>query len=140
MQEPNTSVQPSGAMSRERSDTPAPVTSIDRLSPLDRIKRLDEERAALAEAAKDEALARAREAVELLNALGLPYQLLLAHPRRMKKAGKREDGRTDPTRQHCPICNFLTDPPHDGRKHRTQGDDKRPFTDAELRELNLLRA
>lgn len=37
----------------------------------------------------------------------------------------------------CPICQFATDEPHDGRKHRSQGENKRPFTDEELSELGL---
>ena len=44
-------------------------------SPIQRIKELDEERAALFEQAKEEALRRATQAVEDLNALGLNYRL-----------------------------------------------------------------
>ena len=45
-------------------------------SPIQRIKELDKERAALFEQAKDEALRRATQAVEDLNALGLHYRLV----------------------------------------------------------------
>jgi hypothetical protein len=45
-------------------------------SPIERIKELDKERAALFERAKDEALHRANQAVEDLNALGLNYRLV----------------------------------------------------------------
>jgi hypothetical protein len=36
----------------------------------------------------------------------------------------------------CPICNFRTDPPHDGRSHRGQSK-KKPFTPEELEEKEL---
>lgn len=39
----------------------------------------------------------------------------------------------------CPVCKFATEPSHDGRKHRSQGDNKKPFTKAELDELSLTR-
>jgi hypothetical protein len=45
-------------------------------SPIERIKELDKERAALFERAKEEALRRANQAVEDLNALGLNYRLV----------------------------------------------------------------
>jgi hypothetical protein len=45
-------------------------------SPIQRIKELDQERAALFEQAKEEALRRANQAVEDLNALGLNYRLV----------------------------------------------------------------
>jgi hypothetical protein len=38
----------------------------------------------------------------------------------------------------CPICHFLTDPPHDGRSHRGQSK-KRPLTDEELKSKELTR-
>jgi hypothetical protein len=45
-------------------------------SPIQRIKELDQERASLFEQAKEEALQRANQAVEDLNALGLDYRLV----------------------------------------------------------------
>jgi hypothetical protein len=45
-------------------------------SAIQRIKELDQERATLFEQAKEEALRRANQAVEDLNALGLPYRLV----------------------------------------------------------------
>jgi hypothetical protein len=45
-------------------------------SPIQRIKELDQERATLFDQAKEEALRRANEAVEDLNALGLHYRLV----------------------------------------------------------------
>jgi len=45
-------------------------------SAIQRIKELDQERAALFEQAKEEALQRANQAVEDLNALGLKYRLV----------------------------------------------------------------
>ena len=45
-------------------------------SAIQRIKELDQERATLFEQAKEEALRRANQAVEDLNALGLKYRLI----------------------------------------------------------------
>jgi hypothetical protein len=62
-------------------------------SAIQRIKELDKERAALFEQAKDEALRRANQAVEDLNALGLHYRLVAATPADPNKAtGKKETG------------------------------------------------
>jgi hypothetical protein len=59
-------------------------------SAIERIKELDQERAALFEQAKDEALRRATQAVEDLNALGLNYRLVTgATPAENKSAGKK---------------------------------------------------
>jgi hypothetical protein len=57
---------------------------------IQRIKELDLERAALFEQAKEEALRRANQAVEDLNALGLNYRLVTgAAPAGSKSAGKK---------------------------------------------------
>jgi hypothetical protein len=55
---------------RTRSDQMSDKTAIQR------IKELDQERATLFEQAKEEALRRANDAVEDLNALGLHYRLV----------------------------------------------------------------
>jgi hypothetical protein len=57
---------------------------------IQRIKELDQERAALFEQAKEEALRRANQAVEDLNALGLNYRLVTgAAPSGGKAAAKK---------------------------------------------------
>jgi hypothetical protein len=57
---------------------------------IQRIKELDQERAALFEQAKEEALRRANQAVEDLNALGLNYRLVTgAAPSGGKAADKK---------------------------------------------------
>ena len=57
---------------------------------IQRIKELDQERATLFEQAKEEALRRANQAVEDLNALGLNYRLVAgAAPAGIKSAGKK---------------------------------------------------
>jgi hypothetical protein len=59
-------------------------------SAIQRIKELDQERAALFEQAKEEALRRATQAVEDLNALGLHYRLVTgAAAGGSKSAGKK---------------------------------------------------
>ena len=61
-------------------------------SAIQRIKELDQERAALFEQAKQEALRRATQAVEDLNALGLNYRLVGGDAPGNKGAGKKPEG------------------------------------------------
>ena len=59
-------------------------------SAIQRIKELDQERATLFEQAKEEALRRANQAVEDLNALGIHYRLVAGTaPAENKSAGKK---------------------------------------------------
>ena len=111
------------------------------MSVLDKLKALDEERAKLLEGAKKEALEAAHKAVATLNELGFQYRLVEGPqraPRAATEASRAEDG---PRRQArdvpCPICEFKTEPHHDGRAHRSQREPKRPFTEEELTEKGL---
>ena len=109
----------------------------ERLGILDRLKKLDEERAGLVETAKTEALQKAQDAVADLNALGFSYRLVdgtegARLPRAVGTPGAKRQSKGGP----CPICNFTTDPPHDKRAHRSQ-QVKAPFTDEELAARNL---
>jgi hypothetical protein len=57
-----------------------------------------------------------------------------------KRGGAREGaGTVDPTKP-CSVCNFLTSPNHDARKHRAQGDNKKPFTVKDLEQFGLKKA
>ena len=105
----------------------------EKLTALQQIKKLDEERAKLLERAKADALARAEEAINELTALGFDYEL--AEPAR-EAARKTRTVRTGLVPDHhpkgtCPICEYATKPPHDKRSHKSQKK-KRPFTDEEL--------
>jgi hypothetical protein len=100
------------------------------MSVLEQIKKLDEQRAKLLSDAKTEALAKAEAAIEELNSLGFSYSLT-AGTGTKKKTGTRN---TDPAKKHCDICDING---HDGRAHRSQGDKKKKFTAAELKELGL---
>ncbi len=102
---------------------------------LDQLKALDEQRAQLISDAKEESLTKANAAIEELNSLGFSYRLVEGGTGR---AGGRKGTRSVKDAA-CPVCNFKTDPPHDRRKHRAQGDDKVPFTNAELADLGLSR-
>ena len=64
-------------------------------SAIHRIKELDQERSALFEQAKEEALRRATQAVEDLKALGLNYRLVEPGPAAAanKTAGKQPQGK-----------------------------------------------
>ena len=106
-------------------------------SVLEQLKALDEQRANLIEGAKEEALAAANEAIEDLNALGFSYHLVERRSTSTAAGGRK--GTRMLKDAPCPVCEFKTEPLHDGRRHRMQGDDKRPFTDDELKELGYTR-
>jgi hypothetical protein len=99
----------------------------------DPIRKLDEQRKKLIEGAKVEALQNVQETINNLNSLGFSYRL----------AEETDAGRNGAVRKSsdrsCPICKFKTVPPHDGRRHRSQGKDKKPFSVQELTEFGLAR-
>jgi hypothetical protein len=101
-------------------------------SAIQRIKELDEERARIFGQAKQEALDRAEQAVAQLNALGLSYQLVNG----AEGKAKRPKAKRSIQATVCPICEFQTNPPHDGRSHRSQKK-KSAFTTAELKDKGL---
>ena len=105
-------------------------------SEIQRIKELDAERASIFDQAKEEALEKAKAAVAELNALGLNYTLTNGAGKQAK-AGSAEEKRTIKAAA-CPICDFQTTPPHDGRTHRNQKK-KGPFSAAELKEKGLVK-
>jgi hypothetical protein len=105
-------------------------------SAIQRIKELDAERASIFDQAKEEALAKAKAAVAELNALGLNY-LLTNGAAKQAKSGPVKEKRTIRAAA-CPICEFQTTPPRDGRTHRNQKK-KAPFSAAELKEKGLVK-
>jgi hypothetical protein len=112
----------------------------EKLTTLQQIKKLDEERAKLLESAKADALARAEEAVNELTALGFDYELVepaqeTARKTRTARKVLVPDHRPKGT---CPICAYATKPPHDKRSHKSQ-QKKRPFTADELDQRGLAR-
>jgi hypothetical protein len=105
-------------------------------SAIQRIKDLDAERAGIFEQAKEEALEKAKAALAELNALGLNYTLS-SGAGKAAKAGSGK-GKRAIKAAACPICEFQTTPPHDGRTHRNQKK-KGPFSAAELKEKGLIK-
>jgi len=103
---------------------------------LEKLKALDAQRAQLLEGAKKEALDNVEKAIADLNELGFHYTLTegasVSTQRAPRKAASKAQA---PKRQKkdvpCPICNFKTEPPHDGRMHRSQKT-KKPFSVEEL--------
>jgi hypothetical protein len=110
------------------------VVRVAEKSAIQRIKDLDAERASIFDQAKEEALEKAKAAVAELNALGLNYTLTAG---KQAKAGSAKEKRTIKA-EACPICEFQTSPPHDGRTHRSQKK-KGPFSAAELKEKGLVK-
>jgi hypothetical protein len=105
-------------------------------SAIQRIKDLDAERASIFDQAKEEALEKAKAAVAELNALGLNYTLSNGAGKQSKAASAK--GKRSIKAAACPICEFQTSPPHDGRTHRNQKK-KGPFSAAELKEKGLVK-
>lgn len=116
----------------------------EQISPIERAKQLREELAQVEGAAREEALARARAAVDELNQLGVQYELREAGMPRTARQISGGDGSTagrKGTRQvradrPCPVCKFVTEPPHDGRRHKGH---PAPFTDEELEQQGMRR-
>jgi hypothetical protein len=75
-------------------------------------------------------------AVAELNALGLNYTLTNGAGKQAKTGSGKGKGAIKAAA--CPICEFQTAPPHDGRTHRNQKK-KSPFSVAELKEKGLVK-
>ena len=117
------------------------LTMAEKLTTLQQLRKLDEERAKLLESAKTDALARAEEAVNELTALGFGFELV--EPARETASRKTRTARKASAPNHhpkgtCPICQYATNPPHDRRSHKSQ-QKKRPFSSEELNERSLVR-
>src|ERR1700704_4798532 len=117
------------------------LTMAEKLTTLQQIKKLDEERAKLLESAKTDSLTRAKEAINELTVLGFAYELV--EPAGKTTSLKTRRARKAPAPDHhprgaCPICEYTTKPPHDKRSHKSQ-QKKRPFTADELEQRSLVR-
>jgi hypothetical protein len=112
------------------------VIRVAEKSAIQRIRDLDAERASIFDRAKEEALEKAKAAVAELNDLGFNYTLTNGAGK-AAKAGSAKGKRTIKAAA-CPICEFQTTPPHDGRTHRNQKK-KCPFSAAELKEKGLVK-
>jgi hypothetical protein len=110
------------------------------LSALQQIKKLDEERAKLLESAKADALTKATEAIEELNALGFDYEIVAPaqEPARKTRTARKASAPNHHPKGTCPICEYATNPPHDKQSHRAQAR-KKPSTDAELEQRSMKR-
>jgi DNA repair exonuclease SbcCD ATPase subunit len=106
-------------------------------SAIEEIKELKARLESMTEQAKAEALDKASEAISVLRALGLDNDSILKELGFRGRAKDRESREAAPPKEEpCPICNFRTDPPHDGRSHRGQTK-KRPLTTEELEKKGL---
>jgi hypothetical protein len=112
---------------------PYPAMGVSRVAEKSALKDLDAERASIFDHAKEEALEKAKAAVAELNGLGFNYTLTNGA---RKEAKARPRGKRTIKAAACPICEFQTTPPHDGRTHRNQKK-KGPFSAAELKEKGL---
>lgn len=94
----------------------------------DRIKEMESETERMKEAAK--IVASVEDAISALKELGFTYKLV--------EGGRSTNtGKGTVSNKPCPVCKFLTSPPHDRRAHRQRDYPKKPFTAAELKELGL---
>jgi hypothetical protein len=102
----------------------------EKLTAVQRLAKLDAERAEILASAKADALQKANEAVEELNALGFHYHLYDED----EKPNATTKGM--PADAPCVICGFKTEKPHDKRAHK-----KHPgaFTDEELKQRGYVK-
>src|ERR1700733_2360841 len=100
------------------------------LTPVQKLARLDAERAEILASAKADALQKANEAVGELNALGFHYLLCEEGEKPTSKKGAPSDAA-------CSICSFKTIPPHDKRSHKTHPG---PFNDEDLTLRKMVKA
>jgi hypothetical protein len=109
-------------------------------SAIEQIKELKAQLESKTEQAKAEAIAAAREAIEVFRELGLDNDTILKDVGFRGRATAKEsrEGRS-PKDEPCQICSFRTDPPHDGRAHRGQTK-KRPLAAEELEKKGLTKA
>ena len=108
-------------------------------SVIDEIKELKAQIQSKTEQAKAEALRSAKEAIDFLRELEIDNDTILkdlGFRARTKSPKEKVAKQASSTDESCPICNFRTDPPHDGRSHRGQSK-KKPFTADELEEKEL---
>jgi hypothetical protein len=106
-------------------------------SAIEEIKELKARLESMTEGAKTEALDKASKAISALRALGLDNDTILKELGFRGQAKVKESREGNPPKDEpCPICNFQTDPPHDGRSHRGQSK-KRPLTADELEKKGL---
>jgi hypothetical protein len=110
-------------------------------SVIDEIRELKARVQSKTEQAKAEALESAREAINFLRELGIDNDTILKElgfRARTKSPKENASQRPSSNDEFCPICNFRTDPPHDGRSHRGQTK-KRPLTAEELERKGLIK-
>ena len=100
-------------------------------TPVQKLARLDAERAEILASAKADALQKATDAVSELNALGFQYRLT-------EEAEKKLTVNHAPSDKPCTICGFKTEPFHDARSHPRIGE-KKPFTAEELTTRKLVK-
>jgi hypothetical protein len=106
-------------------------------SVIEEIKELKAQIECKTQQAKTEALDEASEAVSFLRDLGLDNDTILKELGFRGRAPAKESREGKPPKdESCQICNFRTDPAHDGRAHRGQTK-KKPFTTEELEEKGL---
>jgi hypothetical protein len=106
-------------------------------SAIEEIKELKARLEGMAEHAKAEALVKAKEAISVLRELGIDSDAILKELGFRGQAKDQESGvKRPPKDEPCPICNFKTDPPHNGRSHRGQTT-KKPFTADELEQKGM---
>lgn len=102
-------------------------------SAVERALKLQEELASLKEEAIEELLNQKKDLDFQLSQLGYREQPRYVPPTSKPGVGK-PIGSKPAEQKYCPICKVNG---HDGRAHRSQGADKRPFTDEERNALGL---
>lgn len=101
----------------------------DDLSPVERLAKVNAERASLFATIREEALKRIEGAIKDLAEVDAFYELVEKRNAPQHRASSQKA---------CSTCKFLTNPPHNARAHKSQSV-KAPFTADELTLRNLTR-
>lgn len=126
-------------MATKAKTIPEKLSVLDRLKKIDADKeKLDETRKGLLDRAKEELLTKGRALIAELATLGFTYSFTDARPKKSHHKQVPEKATRHKPQGVCPICTWVTNPPHDKRSHRHQTK-KVPFNDEELARRGLTR-
>jgi hypothetical protein len=119
---------------REKDTVPA-----EEQGRLDAYRKLEQERLQLREEIEQQLMQEVNERIATLQELGFTWKVVDETALARKAARTPRSNNSGPASRPCVVCQFHTDPQHDARKHRYQGDAKLPFTADDLARLGMRR-
>jgi hypothetical protein len=99
---------------------------------LKRLSEIEAERQELIQGIEGKFIQDIRDQLRELEQFGLHYKIVRGDRDRQQRTTRP----LDPSKP-CGVCGFVTEPPHDSRSHRFQGEEKKVFGVKELEQLKL---